>query len=127
MSEYGYLACVDCRVSMWLGKAVTQPDTTIDYYLIGDQARNWQRPDVSRALWKILADHTAHQITVIASMGEQYQDWTAGQDTNGLFTTIGGDGISDVPFDTYLAGLARPATATPFSSSTQSEADATHD
>jgi hypothetical protein len=104
MSEYGYLACFDCGVSLWLGKAVKQPDTTIDYYLIGDGARNWQQPDVSRALWKMLADHTGHTITVIASMGERYQDWTAAQDTNGLFATIGGDGANDVPFDGYLAG-----------------------
>jgi hypothetical protein len=104
MSEYGYLVCSDCRVVLDLGKAVKAPDGPVSYYQIGDQEPNWQMPDVSRALWKMLADHTGHCLRPIRESSPEYEAWLADEEATGGYTVIGGDKLDDVPFADYLAG-----------------------
>jgi hypothetical protein len=40
--------------------------------LSGVDERNWQQPDLDRALWKFVADHTAHRIAVIREYGLEF-------------------------------------------------------
>jgi hypothetical protein len=103
MSENGFFVCHDCRVMLGLGKAIKREDDSINYYLSGVKERNWQQPDLDRALWKFVADHTAHRIAIIREYGLEFDDRTADEDANGRYTTIGGGARTDVPFERYLA------------------------
>jgi len=102
MSQYAFLVCDSCRVRMFLGKAVHHADVPdserIDYFWRGDaRPTNALDPVLSRTLWKILADHGPHGLLVVVEGTEGY---AAAAD----YTTIGGDEITDVPFEQYLEG-----------------------
>jgi hypothetical protein len=79
---------------MWLGKYV-RADLT--YFHIGDTSEppNAQRTELTRALWKFLADHVGHPIRVI-------RDDDADFDTVAGYRQIDGDEARDVSFTDYL-------------------------
>ena len=100
MSVYGYLCCTDCKVSLWLGKAINWPadDVGLKSFARGDapQGLNWKWDTLNRVLWKMLAEHTGHNIRVVLE-----------QDFNELlckdaYTDIGGDGEQGISFEDYL-------------------------
>jgi hypothetical protein len=70
MSVYGYLACLDCRHVLWLGKALR--NTLSDAGAIrafhqggADQPPSWSRESVSRQVWQFLAGHCGHSLRVL--------------------------------------------------------------
>jgi hypothetical protein len=99
MSRYADLVCIDCKVSLWLGKAIFREDNSINYFKIGDQEDppNSQRLELNRAIWKMLADHAGHNLRVIVE-GEPDEDILE----DDAFVEIGGDTINDISFDEYL-------------------------
>jgi hypothetical protein len=104
VSEYAYLICRDDRVMLGLGRAIKRDDGSVHYFLSGGKQPNSQQPDLDRALWKFLADHTGHRIEVIRESSRAYQDWTVDQDANGIYRQVGGDARDDIPFEQFLAG-----------------------
>ena len=108
MSIYGWFVCPDCKVLLWLGKAVFKSGTKlnrVDYFHIGDPSEppNWAREELNRILWKMLADHAGHEFRVLfdwqlAELEEQGRD----------FVEIGGDSINDVSFEDYINDRWRP-------------------
>ena len=94
MSLSGWLACTDCAVCLGLGTAYRLGDERVGYFQDG-YARNSAQPDLTRALWKFLADHATHPLRVLMPGMPGYDDLDD-------FREIGGDEIRDVPFDEYL-------------------------
>jgi len=82
---------------MWLGKVVLAPDGKSQYFHIGDatEPRNWQRPELNRALWKILATCGSHRLTVFTDHDPEYNNLDS-------FVEIGGDRKTDIPLEAYL-------------------------
>jgi hypothetical protein len=79
---------------MWLGKYVR---ADLPYFHIGDASDppNAQRADLSRALWKFLAEHVSHPIRVIRADVADFEI-VAG------YREIGGDERRDISFADYL-------------------------
>lgn len=98
MSRYANFACIDCKVKLWLGKAIFREDDTIDYFKIGSEEDppNSQRPELNRTIWKMFADHAGHQLRVVVE-GDPDEDLLDDDD----FVEIGGHG-SAISFDQYL-------------------------
>jgi hypothetical protein len=99
ISTYAYLICEESEEQMWLGKAIRTPDGHVRYFHIGgpEEPLNSDRPDLTRALWKFLADHAGHRIRVAFDTDDDVDEFAA-------FTKIGGDKIDDIPFEQYLEG-----------------------
>lgn len=66
MSIYSFLVCTDCRVSLWLGKAVfsSLAKEKVASLHVGpaDNPPNHLNPPLSKALWTMLADHHGHRL-----------------------------------------------------------------
>ncbi len=100
MSVYGYLCCTDCKLSLWLGKAINWRDVDVGSksFARGDapEGLNWKWEILNQALWKMLAEHTGHSIRVVLEHDfEKLVDKDA-------FQEIGGDKADDVTFEDYL-------------------------
>lgn len=71
MSLYGYLACLDCRSIVWLGKAVFSSEDPanqqVEYFHVGasTEPSNWTREELNRRLWTMLARHRGHHLQVL--------------------------------------------------------------
>ena len=102
MSRYGWLVCMDCKVGLWLGSATWDESyDNVSSYHIGQthDPRNWERPELNQVLWKILADHTGHEL------GVAVEGWPPfGDDLFDGMIEIGGDSTDDISFDDYLNG-----------------------
>ena len=73
MSRYAVFACLDCKISLFLGKIVFTPSDDINFFHRGvADARNWQRPELNRVLWKMLADHANHPLRVVTEGTQEY-------------------------------------------------------
>jgi hypothetical protein len=97
MSVYGYLACEQCRIYMWLGKALRREDDSVLKFHVGDEHEppNSEKTIRTKALWKMLADHTGHPLRVLLE-----HELDALLDTKDDAREIGGE----IPFDEYLSG-----------------------
>jgi hypothetical protein len=81
---------------MALGTAYRLGDQRIGYFQDGYTANSGQ-PELTRALWKFLADHATHPLRVLLPD-------TPGYDDLDQFRGIGGDERGDVSFAEYLDG-----------------------
>ncbi len=103
MSIYASLVCVDCKVQLWLGKAIFQHDSTEQptYFQRGNTDNgvplNSENLVLSKALWKMLADHARHSLKVIVEGDPDYP-------ATGDYAEIGGDEFKDIAFEKYLEG-----------------------
>lgn len=98
MSRYAQLACMDCKVLCFPGKAVYRQDERIDYFKIGpaSEPANWQRPELNRVIWKMLADHAGHHLQVVVSGDAEFEQAAD-------FAMIGGvTGTQEISFEDYL-------------------------
>jgi hypothetical protein len=97
MSRYAHLACLDCKVSHMLGKAIAHEENKIDYFHLGaaSEPLNWERPQFNQVIWKMLADHAGHQLRVITS-------WDPEFDLLADFMMIGGPDDGDISIEDYL-------------------------
>jgi hypothetical protein len=97
MSRYAWLACSTCRKLLWLGKVVERREGGISHFHIGDaqNPRNAERPELNRALWKLLAECGVHGVRVITDVDPDYGDLDQ-------YVEIGGDEVGDIDFQTYL-------------------------
>ena len=98
MSRFGTLVCFDCKQTIWLGKIVIDEENG-NFFHIGEasQPRNWERPELTRSVWKFLANHINHSMLVTIDYEEPSEEIYE-------FTEIGGDGIGDIRFQDYLEG-----------------------
>jgi hypothetical protein len=102
VSIYGWFACRDCKVKVWLGKALRENDNDqptrfqIRDTHTGDPL-NSENPILNKVIWKMLADHATHSIGVFV---EGYND----DDAIYEYKDIGGDEIGDITFEEYLKG-----------------------
>ena len=66
MSHYGYFACMDCHMMLWLGKAVFKDDEHIHYFHIGqrEDVPNSQNLELNRVLWKMLAEYVSSEVLI---------------------------------------------------------------
>ncbi|CCH32515.1 hypothetical protein ABZ816_23740 [Actinosynnema sp. NPDC047251] len=93
MSESAWLLSDRHRVKLGLGKPVRSPDGSVDHFHDGSQ--NSRNSDLTRALWKFLADYGDGPVRVVTS----YQpEFTAVAE----YRTIGGDALDDTDFPEYL-------------------------
>src|SRR5690242_19322127 len=101
MSRYASLACMDCHVELWLGKAIFKDNKHIDRFHRGTEKDppNSQQAALTRALWKMLADHAGHTLRVVIEGTPEYE-----QLGDLGFIQIGGDEYKDISFDQYLKG-----------------------
>ncbi|TCO52476.1 hypothetical protein [Actinocrispum wychmicini] len=97
MSDDAYLVCPPCQVLLPLGKPLVGDDGSVVRFHRGaeDAPPNSGQPDLTRALWKFLAEHAGHPMRVKFSYEPDF-DVIAG------FRRVGGDTVDDVPFDEYL-------------------------
>jgi hypothetical protein len=97
MSRYANLACMDCKVSFFLGKAIFRDDGSVNYFHIGgrEEPPNWQRQELNQVLWKMLADHAGHNLRVLLSGDPDF-------DRLADFVDIGGTAIRDISEEDYL-------------------------
>jgi uncharacterized protein involved in tellurium resistance len=102
VSRYAKFVCTQCKVQLWLGKAIFQTDSDQPTrFQIGDtrdtHPLNSENPVLNKVLWKMLADHARHPIHIFVE-GDPDYDSTAG------FVKIGGDESKDITFEQYLEG-----------------------
>lgn len=66
MSRYASFMCLDCRVRLRIGKAVYADGDHVRYFKLGPEERpqNAAQPDLTRSLWKMLAEHAGHELRV---------------------------------------------------------------
>ena len=101
MARSAYLACVDCKVMFWLGKAIFNPNETINYFLGVKEGHNWQDPELNRVLWKMLADHASHPLRVLVEWTPEYDAFMENEQK----VDIGGDEPGqDISIEEYLKG-----------------------
>lgn len=96
MSRYGYLACHDCEVILWLGKARFAGDRVVAFHAGADATPNPENTLLTRALWKFLATHAGHPI---ATQVEGAPDF----DKIAEYREIGGDMEGDVSLEEYVS------------------------
>ena len=100
MSRYAWFACTDCKVMLWLGKAVFHDsDERINFFHIGpsEEPPNAARTVLNRVLWKMHADHARHTLRVVADQDPAYPSLEE-------YVEIGGDEERDIDFEAYLKG-----------------------
>ena len=94
MSVSGWLACPHCATCLALGTAYRLGNQRVGYFQDG-YAPNSAQPELTRALWKFVADHASHPLRVLLP-------GTPGYDDLDHFREIGGDEHDDIPFAEYL-------------------------
>lgn len=110
MSHYAVLVCPSCRVSLFLGKAVYAaapaapprpgaPAPISHFHLGSDGAPpNSAQPELTRALWRMLAQHAGHPLAVLVEGDPRYEQAAE-------YAEIGGDTLRDLPMDRFLDGF----------------------
>jgi hypothetical protein len=99
MSRYTEFACLDCKVYLFIGKAVVQGGTNAIWCFARggiESPPNSQQPELTRSLWKMLADHAGHNLRVVVE-GSPDEDLVTED-----FVEIGGDRNTDISFEEYL-------------------------
>jgi hypothetical protein len=96
MSESAWLVCDTHKVSLGLGKPVRNPDHSVNYFYAGSQ--NSANSDLTKSLWKFLANHADHQFRIVSSYDDDFEA-IAG------YRLIGSDSIEDIDFPEYLRGF----------------------
>jgi hypothetical protein len=96
---FAYFACIDCKVYLFLGKAIVRGER-VSYFHIGGPSspRNAARPELTRSLWKMLADHAEHNLRVALQGDETFARIAEDEE----FVRIGGDTDTDITFEEYL-------------------------
>lgn len=95
MSDSAWLVCDTDQVQLGLGKPVRNPDGSVHYFHYG--STNSADSELTRALWKFLAEHGEHGCRVVISGHPDF-------DTVASYRMIGSDALGDVDFPEYLAG-----------------------
>jgi hypothetical protein len=104
LSEYGYLLCVDCRVYIWLGKAIKDDAGDIVYFKVGAAEPNWQQPGLARSVWKFLAEHVGHRLEPVREFSKRYDQMVADDPPEGGYVEIGDWSNTGPTFEEYLEG-----------------------
>lgn len=96
MSRYAHLVCMDCKISYFIGKAIYREDEHLNYFHIGPASEppNWQRTELNRVIWKMLADHAGHRLKVLLSGDPELEQFE--------FINIDGTAINDISVEDYL-------------------------
>ncbi len=99
-SSYAHLFCHNCHVMLFLGSASLDDAGRPLFFLRGNNPPlpNHHQQLLSRALWKLLADHAEHELSVLVSDDPRYAHTLAEAGT----CEIGSDGPSDLSFEDYL-------------------------
>jgi hypothetical protein len=84
MSDSASLVCFDCNLALYLGRFWNKTDVRVITTRDGVSAA--QSSNLSRALWKMLAEHVYHDVRLL---GESSSDWD--ELDLGPLRTIGGD------------------------------------
>ena len=101
MSRYAVLVCSDCKVQLWLGKAIFEdgPEQPSRFQIGGStgdgESLNSENRILNKVLWKMLADHAGHSIRVLVEGKADYG-------THYEYVEIGGDTKRDISFEEYL-------------------------
>jgi hypothetical protein len=96
MSVYAYLVCTQCNVWLWLGRVIHDDREPIYYHLGADEeSPNWAREGLNAVLWKMLADHARHPLTVRVEGDRGYEP-------TGDAVELGGSAVHDIDFAEYL-------------------------
>jgi hypothetical protein len=100
MSRYAHFACLDCKITLFLGKVISHPGGTVNYFHRGElKERHSQRPELNGTLWKMLADHAGHSLRVLVEWAPEFNVFM----DDGAVVEIGGDEPGhDIPFEEYL-------------------------
>ncbi|RAS63657.1 hypothetical protein C8D87_10658 [Lentzea atacamensis] len=93
MSESAWLVSDAHRVQLGLGEPIRLEDRTVDHFHDGSQ--NSRNSDLTRALWKFLADHGDQPLRVVFGHSPECTK-TAGR------RMIGNDAAEDIDFPEYL-------------------------
>jgi hypothetical protein len=109
LSESGYLVCNDCRVYIWLGKAVKDEDSRVVYFKVGAAEPNWQQPGLTRAVWKFLADHVGHHLESAREYSDRYDEMVVDDPPDGSYVEIGDLSTNGPTFEKYLEGWPNSA------------------
>jgi len=100
MSISAYLVCPSRKLTLGIGKPLREPDGTIRKFAMGNETfpPNSEQLDLTKALWKFLADTAGEPLYVKFSGDEEFE-------TIAGYPQVGGwaeDG--DIPFEDYLRG-----------------------
>ncbi len=96
MSEYIWIACERCGVNLCLGKlSKAENGQNFLYTQSKPVVLATEDTEVNRALWKFLANHFNHNITIVS-------DYSSHFEVVASYTEIGGDEIGDISFESYL-------------------------
>lgn len=100
MSQWVNIVCHDCRVSLFFGKLV-QPEGAVQYLHLGsgESVRNSENSDLTRALWKFIAEHVDHSVAIVSDHSEEEFERISD------YSQIDGDTDTDISMDDYLAGF----------------------
>ncbi|HYU14560.1 MAG TPA: hypothetical protein VEL05_00745 [Candidatus Acidoferrum sp.] len=96
MSRYGYIACHDCKIDIWLGKALFANGRPVAFH-VGQETDppNSRNELLTRALWKFLAEHAGHHVSILV-------EGTPGFEALADYGEIGGDVEGDVSLADYV-------------------------
>jgi len=100
VSIYAYLVCPSRKLMLGLGKPLREPDGKIRQFAAGSESApsNSEQSDLTKALWKFLADTTGEALYVKFDYGEEFE-------TIAGYPEIGGDAEDgNIPFEDYLRG-----------------------
>jgi hypothetical protein len=108
MGAFGYFICSTCRVYIALGKPIQRDDNSVIYFHLGkpESPRNSAQTLLDESLWKFLADHVGHPLSVRLDYEEGMEE------VETEYAEIGADVPADgIPFEQYLddwEGISRP-------------------
>lgn len=106
MSRYAKFICLDCQVYLRLGKAVYTDYHHINYFHRGplEGPQNSESPDLTRALWKMLAEHAGHELRVGVEDDTAHGSIYNTRAVEEGFQEIGGydPETNDISFEDYL-------------------------
>jgi hypothetical protein len=97
VSRYAKLVCEECRVQLWLGKAVFAEGGEVRTFHAGAESKPpmWQREPYNQVVWKLFALHARHTLRVVIEGDAAY-------DAAAEFAEIGGEGASGISFERFL-------------------------
>ena len=77
-NRHANFACLDCKISLSLGKAIFRPDGSVNYFHIGkaEDPLNWQRSELNQIIWKMFADHVSHNLRVMIGEDDNSKELT---------------------------------------------------
>jgi len=95
---FGVLVCEACRLTLTLGDAIRRPSgEVIAFDGALEKPVDGELPELTRALWKFLADHVGHRLRVASNWDDDFEELAG-------YVEIGGDELDDIPFEEYLDG-----------------------